>query len=675
MKRIITSASAAITAFSLCSGILCTPELLEARALKIGEGFQYEITEDNEITILGFSNTREPVEEIPSEIEGLPVTTIHYLFGNIEELVLPSSVTTIDDGAFKNNTRLRTVTIPASVTQTGTSLFDGCTALEYCDFGASVAQIPKSAFNGCTALQSISYGDSVTSFASHVFQGCSSLKSVTIPPEMTELPERLLNGCSSLQEIRIPDSVTAIGAYALGGCSSLTEITIPEGVTAIGEYAFSDCTSVTELVIPESVEVISNGLFKGCTQLAKVDLPEYALNFYENNTTEIFARDLFRGCASLTEVVLPYGLEDIGSNCFDGCTALEFVYIPDTIKTIDSYAFRSCASLQQVDIPHASTVYGVETFLGCTSLKEIYVPETVYDFGFNCDNTFDGCTALERVYLPDNSRIHCGAFTGCDSLTEIYVGSEGAFASSYEKGKLGYVYDAETDTYTKRDDLTIYCRSGSTAQQYAQENGFACEIVEGSSAQIVAVYNYAADETEPESYSLHAPDPAFISGDGTYRVSDNSNPYQKRDDMLDLVISTGMSAAEYPELAVIPVEVNFNGTDISEIYETAVYSLETAEDGMYYLFIHAETPASKGESIGQVNVFLDVYTSGVTEYLMGDVNLDGEFNVLDAVLLQKWLLNAPDASLALWQAGDFYADGVLDGFDLAIMKRALLSEE
>ena len=57
----------------------------------------------------------------------------------------------------------------------------------------------------------------------------------------------------------------------------------------------------------------------------------------------------------------------------------------------------------------------------------------------------------------------------------------------------------------------------------------------------------------------------------------------------------------------------------------------------------------------------------------GDVNSDGKFDVLDVVLLQKWLLAVPDAKLADWRAGDFCTDNRLDGFDLCLMKRELIN--
>ncbi len=58
--------------------------------------------------------------------------------------------------------------------------------------------------------------------------------------------------------------------------------------------------------------------------------------------------------------------------------------------------------------------------------------------------------------------------------------------------------------------------------------------------------------------------------------------------------------------------------------------------------------------------------------LRGDVNMDGKFNLADVVLMQKWILASPDAVLADWKAGDLCADDRLNGFDLALMKHAVL---
>lgn len=54
----------------------------------------------------------------------------------------------------------------------------------------------------------------------------------------------------------------------------------------------------------------------------------------------------------------------------------------------------------------------------------------------------------------------------------------------------------------------------------------------------------------------------------------------------------------------------------------------------------------------------------------GDINGDNLFNVADAVTLQRWLLN-DETIIADWQSGDLYTDGILNVFDLCIMKQKL----
>ncbi len=58
----------------------------------------------------------------------------------------------------------------------------------------------------------------------------------------------------------------------------------------------------------------------------------------------------------------------------------------------------------------------------------------------------------------------------------------------------------------------------------------------------------------------------------------------------------------------------------------------------------------------------------------GDVNDDGDFNISDLVLLQKWLLAVPEVHLANCKAADLCEDGRLDVFDLCLMRRELLKQ-
>lgn len=57
-------------------------------------------------------------------------------------------------------------------------------------------------------------------------------------------------------------------------------------------------------------------------------------------------------------------------------------------------------------------------------------------------------------------------------------------------------------------------------------------------------------------------------------------------------------------------------------------------------------------------------------YIKGDVNMDGVFNQQDLKMLQQWL-HASNGRLTYWKAADFNNDGMINIYDLCLMKRAL----
>lgn len=56
--------------------------------------------------------------------------------------------------------------------------------------------------------------------------------------------------------------------------------------------------------------------------------------------------------------------------------------------------------------------------------------------------------------------------------------------------------------------------------------------------------------------------------------------------------------------------------------------------------------------------------------LKGDINMDGEINVADAVLLQKFILG--NGTLKNWRVADLYADERIDVFDMVLMRKLLI---
>ncbi len=69
----------------------------------------------------------------------------------------------------------------------------------------------------------------------------------------------------------------------------------------------------------------------------------------------------------------------------------------------------------------------------------------------------------------------------------------------------------------------------------------------------------------------------------------------------------------------------------------------------------------------------DLLVKNTEAQRMGDVTLDGSFDVTDVIALQKFLLAVPGSELAAWENGNFCADDALNGFDLCAMKQELLA--
>lgn len=153
-------------------------------------------------------------------------------------------------------------------------------------------------------------------------------------------------------------------------------------------------------------------------------------------------------------------------------------------------------------------------------------------------------------------------------------------------------------------------------------------------------------------------------------VEITSNPY-------DTVIH-GSDELDLTGLRLTIGETDGNGNSISQLENITIDEARKTYD--ITVEIKDETPGSgnclimvtkKNEEISDTASFAVSYGAPVVK---GDVNSDGELNIADAVLLQKWLLAFSDTNLTDWNRADLYRDGRLDVFDLCLMKRALIEK-
>ena len=164
---------------------------------------------------------------------------------------IPQGIISIGNGAFFDNSSLKSITIPDSVTSIGDWAFSSCDSLTSITIPDSVTSIGVGAFESCYSLTSITIPDSVTSIGDWAFASCDSLTTVSIPDSVTAIGNNAFYSCDSLITVSIPDSVTAIGKSAFEKCGSLTTVSIPDSVTTIGYYAFDNCFNLT-LTVPRN---------------------------------------------------------------------------------------------------------------------------------------------------------------------------------------------------------------------------------------------------------------------------------------------------------------------------------------------------------------------------------------------------------------------------------------
>ncbi len=433
-----------------------------------GDGLSYTFR-NGQATVSGYSGGDSSVVEIPSEIDGFPVTCIGesaFSFTSVTGVTIPDSVKKIDRFAFSNCESLTDLTIGSGVESIEEYAFSDCTALAEVTIPGSVKKIDEFSFYNCTSLVEVTIPDSVTDLESYAFHMCDSIERVVIGGGVKYLNGSVFSDCDSLASVTLSQGVKKIGGFAFAGLKALAEVTIPDSVEYIEDYAFEDCESLTRVTIPGSVKVVGWGAFDGCASLTDLTIENgveriegFAFS-YCTALTDVTIPDsvkyvgevAFCDCSSLTDVTVGRGNKDIESDAFEGCRSLETVKIDtqtvpmafngsetlrtvilgDNVRSIGEGAFYGCTALSDVIISDSVKYIDVSSFFGCVSLTSIRIPDSVIAI-FGC--AFSQCSSLRTVYLGKGiGFIEMYAFDGCFSLQNVYyAGSEEDWYGSVEK--------------------------------------------------------------------------------------------------------------------------------------------------------------------------------------------------------------------------------------------------
>lgn len=430
--------------------------LVDPIAPEVTEGktdlFDYERYSDH-IVLTNLKYSGQAKIEIPSEIDGLPVTEIGQTCCHgpalVEEWVIPEGVRVIRRGAFGNCYSVARIVLPSTLEEIGDRAFADCASLTEVVWNGCTPVIGDGVFSKCTSLAQIAIPEGVTEIGSGMFYGCTALAEVTLPSTLRCIrfkdgsmdsmmaqtawlenqPEGVLylgnfaigyKGDASITDLAIADGTAGIAEGAFRFLSGLVTIQIPDSVRYIGSRAFPRLTEVTEVRLPRDLETIEPDSFFMLPGVKAFTIAEDAPNFavldgilYRKDFTEIAAvptgvenpvladelvsipAGVFLNCG-ITEITIPDGVDTIRENTFGWCMKLERVELPSGLKHIEDLAFRGTA-IRHITLPDGLESIGDYAFSGCEDLQEAIIPDSVTYLG---EQAFDLCKSLRKVRLP-----------------------------------------------------------------------------------------------------------------------------------------------------------------------------------------------------------------------------------------------------------------------------------
>ncbi len=278
-------------------------------------------------------------------------------------------------------------------------------------------------------------------------------------------------------------------------------------------------------------------------QLSYIDLTEADL---ENN---VLPSSAFDTSYTLQEIFLPNSLKKIESKAFRNCTGLWHVQIPSNLSSIDSYAFSNCRYLENVYLPETLELIGNNPFR-YDKLTDFSIAETNNNFKisngalfnslgttlfsmpaltideYNIDNgvvviesqAFMKQCMIQSLHFPVSTRqIKSNAFLECIGLKDIYLYSEdpsSIMSDSFDKNILNsciiHVPHGCKETY-ESSDWHIFANIIDDIQ-----NSGINDIQSPSSTDIIEIYD------------VHGTKIPRVSKNGIYLIKHADNSVDKK---------------------------------------------------------------------------------------------------------------------------------------------------
>jgi len=346
---------------------------------------------------------------------------------------------------------------------------------------STIQTINYGAFEGCYNLENVYYDGTIEQWMNITFINSWSSNPMYYAKNFYMLNED--GQWYKPTQIVIPDNVTSIKDYQFRNFTSLTTIYLPKTIETVGSEAFYECYNLTNVYYYGTIEDWMNIDFINWSS----NPTYYAKNFYIFNENNEWNKVL--------EIIVPDGTTTIEDNKYNGLRSVKSVYIPASVTTIGYEAFSNCEGLQSVyyggtieqwmnikfeswssnPMQYAHQFYMLNENNEWYQISELVIPEGVTEIK---SYQFKNFTSVRRITLPSTlETIGSEAFYNLEGLLEITNNSkfnlipgnwdwEQGYVSAYalmvnNRGKVSYRYnDTGIFEYIETEDGFVFLHFG-----------------------------------------------------------------------------------------------------------------------------------------------------------------------------------------------------------------------
>ena len=206
--------------------------------------------------------------EIPENVTSIEDNAF-YNCTNLVNIIIPKSLAFIGSSAFYQNyqtqrniyisdlTNWCKIEFKSQPLSGGGNLYIDGKLINDLEIPSDITTISSGAFSGCASIVNLTIGNNINTIGDFAFANCYNLLNISIASNVTKLGDSAFQSCTNLTSITIPSSVTHIGCRAFCFCEKLKYVyckaIIPPTTVSYDAYGwecFSGCSSGLKIYVP-----------------------------------------------------------------------------------------------------------------------------------------------------------------------------------------------------------------------------------------------------------------------------------------------------------------------------------------------------------------------------------------------------------------------------------------